>query len=597
MRHPPRLRSAAALAALSALAATPAERSYDRETPLAVLGGKCTFVLPAGGPGTKFLLIVGSLSRGSLPYSVTVHTEPTADAVTLPRTDDDPGPAWRRRVDDLADRLEQARNVRPPAADYPPAADPPRHHDFFVFTGGSGFSDPTSYSPVRGDLRGTGRRCLVYLDHDYADPHALQPVVDEVIRVFDGEVYPAARAGAGRCLDVDRDGRFTVLLSPRLSGLTRGKGTLSGFVRGSDFHRELRPPYGNRCDMLYLSTDLRPGPYLRTLVAHEYAHAVVYSEHVFGDYLPEERRVDEESWLNEGLAHLAEERHGFGWGNLDYRVSAFLAAPRRYPLVVPDYYGAGLWRDPGCRGATYLFLHACACEHAGLAGKLTRSSLCGVDNLEAATREPFAALFRRWTIAVARGAFPGGHDLNRPLGGRLLCGPRCEDVPLSGGRWESDVAATSAAYLLLHSPAGPRSRVTVEADAGADLQVTLVSLPSDLPRLTLRAELVRPGAYRLAVTAHDAAVTLEEAVWEKAAPAGEPGDTSCRPDGAPGAALRTWFGKPDLPAGVTRLSGVIELPAGDAGPCWFKVTARDGAGRPVAAWAQVRRGSGDTGSD
>ena len=54
----------------------------------------------------------------------------------------------------------------------------------------------------------------------------------------------------------------------------------------------------------------------------------------------EAAKRDEESWLNEALAHLAEEMHGHGWSNLDYRVSAFLNDPGRYALVGdPNFIG------------------------------------------------------------------------------------------------------------------------------------------------------------------------------------------------------------------------------------------------------------------
>jgi hypothetical protein len=337
--------------------------------------------------------------------------------------------------------------------------------------------------------------------------------------------------------------------------------------------------------MLYLNTDLRPGPYLRTLLAHEYTHAVVFSEHVFGNYLPDARRCEEEGWLNEGLAHFAEERHGFSWSNLDYRVSAFLAAPQRYPLVVPDYYGAGLWRDPGCRGACYLFLHACACEDAGLSQKLIRSNLCGVANLEAAAREAFAALFRRWTVAVAQGKIPGGHDLYRSLGDRPLFGVRRNELPLTAGQSEADVAGTSAAYFLLHSPSEVRSRVTIEADADADLQVTLIPLPPDMPRLSLRAEAVDSGSCRLTIAARDADVTLDEAAVEEAAAERSPAEKGSRLRAA--ATVSAWFGDPHLAAGVTRFSVLIERPAGSGRTWLFKIKGHDAAGRPVAAYAAL----------
>src|SRR5207249_7185987 len=138
-----------------------------------------------------------------------------------------------------------------------------------------------------------------------------------------------------RVQDDGRDGRFTMLMPPWLGKRQGGKVAVDGFVRGSAFSRDVAAPFSNHCDMMYLNANLRPGPHLRTLLAHEYTHAVVFSEHVFGDYLPGLPAQDEESWLNEGLAHLAEEAHGHGWSNLDYRVSAFLNSPEDYPLVVP----------------------------------------------------------------------------------------------------------------------------------------------------------------------------------------------------------------------------------------------------------------------
>ena len=70
--------------------------------------------------------------------------------------------------------------------------------------------------------------------------------------------------------------------------------------------------------------------------------------------------VEEEAWLDEAIAHLAEDSYGFSTSNIDYRVSAFLARPERYQLVVDDYYAADLFRSHGNRGSTYLFLRWCA---------------------------------------------------------------------------------------------------------------------------------------------------------------------------------------------------------------------------------------------
>jgi hypothetical protein len=555
----------------------------DTAVPLAVRDGRCEFVLPTPRPDAKFFLILGSLAQTPGPYRVTVRTEPCPGPAALPLEESPPDENWKRRVQALHARLAAARRNRTPPHEYPPSADPPRQKTFYLFTGEHDFQDTDSYAAVVTGLRGVGRRCLVYVDRDHPDPAALQPTVDYIVHTFDEEVYPRARRSLGQTLDVDRDGRFAVLLTGRLAKLQGGKVALGGFVRGSDFYRDLEVPFGNRCDVMFLNADLKPGPHLRTLLAHEYTHAVIFSEHVFGDYLPGEPAQDEESWLNEGLAHLAEDRHGYGWSNLDYRVSAFLSDPGRYRLVVADYYAAGLWRDPGTRGAAYLFLRGCADRHgADLPARLVQSNLRGVANLEAATREPFADLFRAWSAAL----LPDGGSYG-PLGGRLLCGPRFEEASLAGDAREVQLAGTSAGYLLLHSPRDGCSRVTVTAEPGAWLQVSVVRLPDQAARLSLRAETGdRAGTVRLVLTAHDADVTLQDAAWERAAPeTGRPEETSYRPDAPAGATVRAWFGDPRLRAGESRRSAPVTLPRA-GGPVLFKVTGTDAAGRRVAAWAR-----------
>ena len=568
--------------ALLAAAAAAAEAPPGRVLPLAVRDGQCECVLPTGRADDKYLLVVAALGRGPGPYQVHINTETTDDAVSLPVEDAPPDDAWKRRTADLANRQARARKDRIPFDDYPAPNQPPPRRVFHLFVRGGDFQDPDAYVAVQADLRATGRRCQVYLDHAFPDPEKLQPTIDDAVRTFDDAVYPTARRLLGRCLDVDRDGRFTIFFSDRLDRLA-GAGAVSGYVRSADFYRDLAAPFGNRADMMYLNTDLKPGPYLHTVLAHEYTHAVVCSEHVFGDYLPGGRRQDEESWLGEALAHISEDLHGFSGANLDYRVSAYLSDPSVYPLVEADYHAAGLWRSHGCRGATYLFLRDCVGrDGTDLLTRLVQSNLSGTANLEAATGAPFADLFRRWTAAM-----PVGLDLYGPFGGRLLCGPRFRQVALDSGRRDVDLVGTSVAYLLLHSPAGARSRLTVAADAEAELQVSLIRLPEGSARLTLRRDVgSRPGTCRLTLSAHDGDVTLEDAAWERRTPVlNRPEDTSWRPDQPASDTVRTWFGTRRLRAGETRSSGDIPLPAdADRAPVLFKVLGRDEAGRAVAAW-------------
>lgn len=121
---------------------------------------------------------------------------------------------------------------------------------------------------------------------------------------------------------------------------------------------------------------------------------------------------DEEDWLSESLAHLAEP----GWSNLDHRIAAFLDDPSRYPLVVPDYYRAGLWRNPGCRGATFLFTRWCVGQDESQnTRRLAQSTEHGTRNLERATGRRFEELFREWSLSVANGDQLDSPDLRGAL--------------------------------------------------------------------------------------------------------------------------------------------------------------------------------------
>jgi hypothetical protein len=567
--------------------------------PLAAREGHCECVLPSSPASEKYYLIVSSLARTAGPFIVTVRTEATSDPVCLPVQVCTPDPAWLRQVREVHGRLDRLR-AHPAARDpYLCRGAPPPSHAFDIFVKEGQFDNPANYVRVTGLLQAVGRYCQVYVDHDCPDLATLRPTLDETVRTFDEEVYPLARERLGQALDVDRDGRFTILFTPWLSKLSSGKVSLGGFVRGSDWDRDLAAPFGNRCDMMYLNTDLRPGPHLRSLLAHEYTHAVIFSEHVFGNYLAEVPRQDEESWLNEALAHMAEDLHGYGWTNLDYRISAFLSAPERYQLVVADYYGTGLWRSPGHRGAAYLFVRWCADVHgADLPARLIQTNLAGVSNLEVTTQESFVELFRRWSAALlvsgmnlAGEAVPPLRRLDprRALGGRFLGGPRFMEMRLTQGQQQVSLAGTSSAYFLLHSPAGERSRLTVVADAGAALQVSLLRLPPAMARLELRCEPDKEaGSVRLILTAHDAAVTLDAATWERLIPTGiGHNETSYQPGATAGQQAAAWFGCPRLHAGETRTSVplLVDASAKEGNPILFKIAATDAAGHRIAAWA------------
>jgi hypothetical protein len=357
-----------------------------------------------------------------------------------------------------------------------------------------------------------GRNVRVYLD-DQQSPKELAPgLVRSIAELFDNELIPRFGDLFGTYRDVDGDGRFSVLLSPWLAHLQGGRTSIGGFVRGSDFQPFIAPPFSNRCDMMYVNSQTIPGPHLRTLLIHEYTHAVSFSRRT-ASQPGKPAFPEEEDWLNEALAHCAESLFDGGWTNLDYRISRYLNDTAAYPLVVEDYYRAGLWRCHGCRGATYLFLRYCV-ERFGTQtlSRLVATPARGTRNLELATGCSFERLFRDWTLSLLESQDPQHQtasadppqkatpacrasrgqlarlDLYGELGAWGLAGPRPRKWPINSGPMTVELKGTSAAFVEL-SASGKTGlrRIHLAGTRGVQLQVSVVRLSDDLPQIEVEA--------------------------------------------------------------------------------------------------------------
>jgi hypothetical protein len=414
---------------------------------------------------SRYELIVSSLGDAARSYPVRLecrrreHVElfPAVPVPPLaPRTIAQPRPPEYSRV-------EHVLGLAPAA-----------ERRFFLHASAGKLEDKQGYVPVTGMLAGEGAQVRVYLDRQ-TPPEELSPgFVEEIVRLLDDEIIPRSRDFLGEHADVDGDGKLAVLVTGWLGKLNGGTTALSGFVCANDFHPGIDPPFGNHADVIYLNPSLPQSPELKALLAHEYTHAVCFSRRLAssGHAVP---LAVEEDWLNEAVAHVAENLHESGWSNLDRRIEAFLANPGRSPLVVRDYYRAGLWRDPGCRGATYLFLRYCADQFGGgLLRDLVNSPAIGKRNLERATRTGFPELYRHWTIALAEGEITSV-PLPGATGGCELTGPERVVWALGEGPCTFDLSGTATTFVETTSAApGGAVRIVVDADPQARLQLTLV---------------------------------------------------------------------------------------------------------------------------
>ena len=427
--------------------------------------------LPAVPEGSYELLLT-SLGDSAETYPVHLSSECGAGSETSGLTEIVPL-AWKSNplnspgVTQIA--ASSSESTQRPARDIENGPATSRH--FFLHATDSDLENPRGYVRVATRLLGEGRSARVYGDVQLREVDLSPGLVSEIIRRLDDEVIPRSRELIGEHVDVDGDGKLAVLVTPWLDRLQGGKTSVKGFVRSSDFRSGGKPPYSNRADLLYLNSTLRADDDLGALLAHEYTHAVCCSRRrgQAGNSLPFR---DEEDWLNEAIAHVAEQRHGAGWSNLDERLASFLDAPENCPLVVRDYYRAGRWRDPGCRGATFLFLNWLCSRHGdGLLGELVTDPRTGTQKLTALTGHSFAELLRHWAIALHQGE-AGDVSLLGRVG-------RCELTGLRRRFWNDldqphTFGLQGTAVVCVRLEATCARRVVITPAAGACLQVTVV---------------------------------------------------------------------------------------------------------------------------
>ena len=338
-----------------------------------VRDGQATVRVPSLGAASEAMVIVSSLSRAAGPFPITIEAHDVAE------------PALPDRVEEEPPRPRPLPAFPPEAVREASRSLPPANRDFHMMVRDGDVTSSGNYLAVHGVLRAVGKYVQVYVAAE--DQHEVgSDLLNDLVRTFDEQILPVAARSFGLAHDIDRDGRFTVLLSSWLTRLGNGRHAVHGFVRVTDLDPLFSAPFGNRCDMMYLSTELKAGPHLR----HDHGSRI----HARGGLQPEIDTpgsgpacvpVEEEGWLDEALAHLAEDVHGFSRSNIDYRVKAFLCQPDQYQLVVEDYYAADLFRSRGHRGATYLFLRWCVSQYGpNLIPALVGSKLRGIANLEEA---------------------------------------------------------------------------------------------------------------------------------------------------------------------------------------------------------------------
>jgi hypothetical protein len=245
-------------------------------------------------------------------------------------------------------------------------------------------------------------------------------------------------AAFGSPSDLDGDGHVVVLLTPVANRMSLAsecvqRGYVTGFFYGVDLLE--RDPHSNRGEVFYGFVPDSTGRYscphsaadvertLQGTFPHELQHLISFNQHVLV-----RGGMPEVPWLNEGLSHAAEELISrmydarypapLGRGTREQLfpdssapyiapqlLNAYIYLHAALDHSVTSYRGAGGIEE---RGATWLFLRWLADQKGDdVLGRLARSNLTGVANVERAAGEPFGTLFGDFSVALLTDSIPG----------------------------------------------------------------------------------------------------------------------------------------------------------------------------------------------
>ncbi|MCA9670486.1 MAG: hypothetical protein KC503_33045 [Myxococcales bacterium] len=143
--------------------------------------------------------------------------------------------------------------------------------------------------------------------------------LDALLKAFEETIYPRdvalfgnpALTSGGKASDRNGDGLVWVVLTDKVSE----KNNAVGFFVATDFTDDAA---SNKADILYMvpPSSGKPLDRIYTTMAHELEHLLNYASKVYKAKLDGGQGAIESLWLDEGLAHFAEDACGYGGENV-----------------------------------------------------------------------------------------------------------------------------------------------------------------------------------------------------------------------------------------------------------------------------------------
>ncbi|MCR9198417.1 MAG: hypothetical protein NXI04_07240 [Planctomycetaceae bacterium] len=321
---------------------------------------------------------------------------------------------------------------------------------------------------VVGDLVAAGGRTRVFLTHDGATepPADVIQRAHEIVRLTELGLRDFVEEQLSPISDLDHDGHLTFVFCDLAEQIdVAGVEPIRGCVRQKDFFDHTWSFGG---DIVYLDYDLPGGEQLAAVLAHELAHAAIFS--IRRSLLANNSDAGQlPFWMNEGIAHLIEFSVCPVSDNLAGRIRDFRDRPNSFPLVIPDSYrGRGLRRGPSRAAALSFFRFAVATDPEFLTNVVTARYGGPLDpsqdNLPAVR---FPQIFREW-MSQERAESPRLSLTPDKLCRLTLAGTAFVQFEPAAAAGFVSVRAPQSAQLqivIVDPPASP-ARVAVEPAAG-----------------------------------------------------------------------------------------------------------------------------------
>ena len=370
-------------------------------------------------PTEEHTYLISNDEAAAFPAPPPLAARPAMPLAQTVRPSPQPSRGFERHIRDEYDRITSGARGSGMGNAFAQTSSPAQPDSIRTFNvvntadANAALSRAENFTRVTARLRYQGQHCLIYSDLDTLDAGNLTDAdFRDLGDRFDdpaGGIHKTNTEYFGTESDVDRNGRVVVLISGIINHLPwtdpkwhdvpepKDRYRIDGFFLWIDLFETgqlgLEPGTTNHAEIVYLTAADPDGEYLGAdfkfptaevaqrnaiTLAHEYEHLISYSHRIF-EYGFE---FEQETWLEEGMAHMAEDLNGMN-GNNVARANKYLDDPGAVSL---EYDAAPLNQ----RGGIYLFLRYLGDRFGdSIYWQLVQSKCVGRPCIEAITGENF----------------------------------------------------------------------------------------------------------------------------------------------------------------------------------------------------------------